>query len=128
MWLDNGASPVFQDLLKDMCIDYQPDPTGMYRRNAAERAISTFKYHFIAGLCATDPDFPMHNWDHLLEQAGIMLNLLCPSRLNPRLLAYAQLNGEFNFNRTPMNPPGTRTLVHDNPRNKFTWSLHGHEG
>ena len=65
----------------------------MHRRNASERSIITFKYHFIAGLCVTDPYFPMQNWDRLLELAEITINLLRPSRFNPILSAYAQLNG-----------------------------------
>ena len=69
MQLDNKASPVFQSLLKDKCIDYQLAPPGMHRRNAAERAISTFKDHFIAGICATEPYFPMQKCYRLLEQA-----------------------------------------------------------
>ena len=52
---DNEASPSFQALLKDKCIDYQLAPTGMHRLNAEEWATSTFKYHFIVGLCTTDP-------------------------------------------------------------------------
>ena len=34
-----------------------------------------------------------------LEQADIKLNLIRPSRLNPKLSAYVQLNGTFNYNR-----------------------------
>ena len=128
MRLDNEAPPEFQSILKDKCINYQLDPPGMHRRNAAERAIRTFKDHFIAGLFMTDPDFPMQNWDRLLEQTEIMLNLLRPSRLNPRLLAYTQLKREFDFNRNPMDPPEIITLVHYKPHNRVTWSLHRHEG
>ena len=69
MRLDNEASPTFQTLLKDKCIDYQLEPPGMHRRIAEERAIRTFKYHFITGLYVMDPDFPMQNWDRLLDQA-----------------------------------------------------------
>ena len=88
MRLDNESPPAFQALLKDNCIDCQLALSGMHIRNAAERAISTFKYHFISGLYVMEPDFPMQNWDRLLEQAEIMLNLLHPSRLNPRLSSY----------------------------------------
>ena len=42
----------------------------------AERAIQTFKNHFIAGLSSTNPNFPLHLWDELLEQATITINLL----------------------------------------------------
>ena len=127
MQLDNEASPEFQVLLKDKCINYQLAPPFMHRRNSEERDICTFNNNFIAGLCTTDPDFPMQNWDRLLEQAEITLNLLRPSRLKPRLSAYVQLNGEFYFNPTPMAPPGTRTLVNDKPHNRGTWAPHEHE-
>ena len=128
MQFDNEALPEFQTLMKEKCIGYQLNPPGMHIHNAAELSIINFKYHFIAGLCVMDPDFPIQNWDRLLEQAKIMLNLLRPSMLNPRLLAYAQLNGEFDFNHNPMAPTGTRNLVHEKPHNRGTCSLHVHEG
>ena len=95
-----------QNLPNEKNIYYKLAPTGMYILNTSERAIITFKDHFIAGLCTMDPELSMQNWDRLLEQADIKINLLHPSRLNPRLPAYAQLNREFYFNRTPMAPPG----------------------
>ena len=51
--LENEASPAFQRELKTKNIDFQLSLSGMHRRNAAERAIITFKDHFIAGLCST---------------------------------------------------------------------------
>ena len=47
----------------------------------------------------------MQNWYRLLEQAGIILKLFYPSRLNPKLLLYVQLIGTFFYNRTPIPPP-----------------------
>ena len=76
--LGNEASPAFKALLKEKCIDYQLTPSDMHRRNSAERDISTFKDHFITGICVTEPYFPMKNWDRLLEQAEIIINLLLP--------------------------------------------------
>ena len=66
-------------------IDYQLVPPGVHRRNAAERAIRTFKNHFIAGLCSTDKNFPLHLWDQLVPQAELTLNMLRGSRLNPKV-------------------------------------------
>ena len=127
MQLDNEALPAFQALLKHNSINCQLFPPGMHRHNAAERSISTFKDHFIARIHVRDPDFPMHNWDRLLYQAEITINLLCPSRLNPRLLADAQLNGKLDFNRIPISPAGKITLVRDKPHNRCTWAPHGHK-
>ena len=33
---------------------------GNHKRNVVERAIQTFKHHFIAGLVGVDPHFPLH--------------------------------------------------------------------
>jgi hypothetical protein len=77
-------------------VSWQLTPVGIHRRNAAERAIRTFKNHFLAGLASTDDDFPLHLWCRLLSQAQHTLNLLQTSRINPRLSAEAQLNGQFD--------------------------------
>ena len=77
----------------------------MHCRNEVKQEIITFKDHFSAGLCSIDPYFPMQKRDRLVEQVEITLNLLHPSMMNPKLLAYSQLNGTFDYNRTPMNPP-----------------------
>jgi hypothetical protein len=50
--------------MHDQDVDFQLAPPGVHRRNAAKRAIRTFKNHFIAGLCiSVDKDFPLHLWD-----------------------------------------------------------------
>jgi hypothetical protein len=38
------------------------------------------------------------------------------------------MNGPFNYNRTPLAPPGTRVLVHEKPVNRETWSPHDIDG
>ena len=71
------------------------------------------------------PNFPLSNWCRLLPQAKLTLNLLRPSRLNPKLSAYAQLEGAFDFTRPPLAPPGTRVIVHEKPTQRCTWAPHG---
>ena len=126
--LDNEASTALQNFMHAEQIDFQLVPPHVHRRNAAERAIRTFKNHFIAGLCSTDPDFPLHLWDQLLPQALLTLNLLRRSRINPCLSAQAQVHGPFNFDRTPLGPPGTKVLVHEKPNNRETWAPHAVDG
>jgi hypothetical protein len=59
-WMDNEASTAIKQLLQDKFgMSFQLTPPHMHRINAAERAIRTFKNHFIAGLCSTDPNFPL---------------------------------------------------------------------
>jgi hypothetical protein len=49
------------------------------------------------------------------------LNMLRASRLNPTLSAEAQLNGIFDFNRTPLAPPGTSVIIHEKPSVRQFW-------
>jgi hypothetical protein len=102
----------------------------MHRCNAAARASRTFKNHFVIILCSTDPSFfPMHFWVGLLPQAIITLNLLRSSHLNPRLVsAYEHLEGTFDFNRTPLAPPGTKVVIHEKPKQRASWVVHGLDG
>ena len=65
----------------------------MHRANMAERAIQTFKSRFKAGLATVDPKFPVSQWDYLLPQAFLTLNLLQSSRFNPKMSAYKYMHG-----------------------------------
>jgi hypothetical protein len=67
--LDNEASAALKNYFTVNDITYQLVPPHCHRRNAAERAIRTFKEHFVAGLSSVDPSFPMHLWYRLLPQA-----------------------------------------------------------
>jgi hypothetical protein len=70
----------------------------------------------------------MHVWDRLLAQSSITLNLLRPSRRNPKISTYNMLEGTFNYNRTPMAPPGRKVIIHEKPQQRKTWDPHGTEG
>jgi hypothetical protein len=120
--LDNEASTALLQFLDNNQVDAQLTPPHVHRRNAAARAICTFKNHFIAGLESTAPDFPLHLWDCLLPQAIQTLNLLRISRLHPQLSAYAHVHGIFDFNRTPLAPPGIKFLIHEKPDVRDTWA------
>jgi hypothetical protein len=103
--LDNEATGALHDFLIALDIDFQLAPPHVHRRNAAKRAIRTFKNHFIAGLCSTNPDFPLNLWDKLLPQCLTTLNLLRRYRINPQLSAQAHINRAFDFNHTPLALP-----------------------
>ena len=126
--LDNEAPHELKQFLTQQQIDYQLVPPHVHRRNAAKRAIRTFKEHFVAGLCSTDKNFPLHLWDRLIPQAIITLNLLRSSRLHPQLSAHAHLHGPFDYNKTPLAPPGTRVIIHTKTSQRKSWAPHGEEG
>jgi hypothetical protein len=126
--LDNECPAGLKRFMTQNEVDFQLVPPHIHRRNSAERAISSWKDHFIAGLSSTDKQFPMHLWCRLITQCTLTLNLLCQSRINPRLSSEAQLNGAFDFNRTPLAPPGTRVIIHEQTGVRRTWSVHGTDG
>ncbi len=136
---DRGLKPRLQKLDKECPaglkrfmtqheVDFQLVPLHIHRRNSAKRAIISWKDHFIAGLSSTDKQFPMHLWCRLIPQCTLTLNLLRQSRINPRLSSEAQLNGAFDFNKTPLAPPGTRVIIHEQTGVRRTWSVHGTNG
>ena len=107
--LDNECPAQLKAFMLTAGTKYQLAPPNMHQTNAAEKAIDTWKCHFIAGLSSLDPAFPMHLWCRLISQATTTLNLMRPSRINPCLSAEAQLNGAFDFNRSPLAPPGHKS-------------------
>jgi hypothetical protein len=110
--LDNEASAALKNFFTANDVDYQLVPPHCHRRNAAERAIRTFKEHFVTGLSSVDPDFPLHVWDRLLPQAEITLNLLRTSRMHPQLFAAAHFHGLVDYNKTAFAPPGCKIIAH----------------
>jgi hypothetical protein len=128
MKLDNEASKFLRMYLHQQDITFQLVPSYSHRRNLAERAIRSFKDHLIAGLCSTGKSFPMHLWDRLLPQAVMTLNMLRTSRINLKLSAATHIFGQYDFNRAPMAPPGTRIISHETPNRRRTWAPHGQDG
>ena len=99
-------------------------PPYSYSINAAERAICTFKNHFVAGLASVDNNFPIYLWCQIVKQSEITIHLLRTSRTNPRLSTYTQIFGTFDFIATPMAPPGKKIIGHEKPVQWAPWSKH----
>ena len=126
--LDNECSNLLKQHITDNGSKIQTTPAGIHRRNATERAIQTFKNHLIAGLCSTDPHFPLHLWDQLIPQCTLTLNMLRGSRINPCLSAHAQVYGQYDFMATPIAPPGIHVAAHEKPHERGTWAPKGKDG
>jgi hypothetical protein len=54
--------------------------------------------------------------------------MLRTSRINPKLSAATHIYGQYDFNRSPMAPPGTRIIAHETPNRRRTWAPHGQYG
>ena len=107
---------------------FQLVPPHTHLRNLSERAIRTFNENFIAELAITHKEFSLHLCCRLLPHASFTLNLLWKSRMNPKTLWYAQIHRKFNYNATPIAPPGTQVIVHGKRTMGGTWESHGVKG
>ena len=103
--LDNETSKELRKEIEKNELDYQIASQGDHQLNSAERAIQTFKSHFIAILYGTDSSFPAKQWDRLIKQAVMTLNMCQPFHINWKLSAHQQVWGNFDFNKTPLAPP-----------------------
>ena len=127
--LDNEVSKdLFAAITANAC-KYQLVTAYDHRQNLAERAIQTFKNHFISVLHGTDSAFPAHLWCRLLPQVNIQINLLRQSRINPRRSAYAELQGHFDFNSTPLAILGSVAVIFETVQQRTTsYADHGKRG
>ena len=75
--LDNEVGTEYKRVIeKKWNANYQLVPPNTHQRNAAERAIFTFKAHFIAIITGVAHDLQRNLWDLLLPQTEVTLNLL----------------------------------------------------
>ena len=123
-FLDNEAPDILQRYNIQQKIKYQLLPPNSHCRNAAEQAIRTWKNRFISGLCAVNPNFPLHLWDRLMPQSVMTLNMLWPSQRNQNISVYTALNRMFNFDVTPLAPPGFKVVIYEASSNQTIFSSH----
>ena len=97
---------MFNAQLRITCNSYK------HYNNQAERAIQIFKAHFKLYLVIVDPNFLLAEWDRLILQTNITLNLLCSTWYNLKLLAYSYVFSTFNFISTLLAPPRTKVVAY----------------
>jgi hypothetical protein len=122
IFLDNEASDEVRAYLKTLGT-VRFAPPRQHRTNKAERAIRTWKNHFISTLFTSDPDFPLDLMDHYVEQAKITVNLL-----RACISAYQQVCGVYDYCAHPFAPLGTKVVAFESPAQRQTWAVHGVEG
>ena len=120
--MDNQATKQVERFLSKKDCRLQLVEPHNHRLNAAERAIQTFKDHFISGLCTTDVDFPVQLWDQLAPQAHDTLNLMRQSRVDPTKSAYDVLEGPYDWNKYPLAPPGCKAIIHEAAESRASWA------
>ena len=99
--LYNECSAEYKEAMERNGMRFQLVPPNDHRCNVAEKAIQTFKDHFVAVLCGADDVSPLQLWCQLLRHAEHQLNLLRKSRTNPTISAFAKIYGSHNYDSHP---------------------------
>ena len=115
-------------LFDDQKLDYQLVTPGDHRLLSAERAIQTFKNHFISVHSGIDSNFPKRAWHHTLYQIVITLNMHRPSRLYPDISVYMQVHRNHNFDKNSLAPVGCKIIIRSQTNEIPSWSNHGSRG
>jgi len=126
--MDNKCSAAVEKYIRSEMISIQLVLPHNHQVNAAERAITTFKEHFIAALATVAMHCHLQLWDEFLPQVKLTLNMLRFSRRNPIKSANQEVYGSFDFNKTPLAPLGTKALVYDDPESHASWAPHATNG
>jgi hypothetical protein len=128
--LNNECSKEYgQRMTEKWGIEFQLVPPEMHCQNAAERAIRSFKAHFLAILAGVASNFPRNLWDLLLPQTKMTLNMLRQATLDPTTSAWDFFAGKkFNYSATPLGPLGINVVVHAKLERRKSWDFHGKDG
>ena len=94
-------------------LDVQTAPTGTHRQNPAERAVQTFKSHFMSAIDSSDTGHPIDAWDCLLLQTNVTLNMLQTRGVNGVHSAHLHVHKVFNCDAHPSAPSGCQSIVHN---------------
>jgi len=128
--LDNESSALLENFFKfEAKLDFNFIAAGSHRANKAERAIQSFKNHFIAGISTVDPDFPMNQWAKLLLQTELTLNHLRPFSDDKNISAYEGIfKSKYDFLAHPLAPIGTKVAAYEPNDQRSSWSPHAIQG
>ncbi len=110
--MDNQATKHIKAFLTEQQCKLQLIEPHNHQLNAAEKAIQIFKDAFIAALATTDSNFSLQMWDKITPQVQNTLNMIKASRLNPKISAYKQLNGPYDWNWYPLAPMGCKAVIY----------------
>jgi hypothetical protein len=127
--LNNKASAEYKEAITfKWNAKFQLVPPDMHHQNWAERAIGSFKDHFLAILASVDSAFSPYLWDPLLPQAELTLNHLHQATLNPRISAWEIFQGPFDLKKMPFCLVGCCILIHANLVTRGSWDFQAKPG
>ncbi len=126
--MDNECADGTKNWLATTSIKLVLTSVAQQRTEKTERAISTWKDHFIATLATTDPNCSLSLWEDFVEQAELNLNCMRGSPLHPLLSAWEAQCGRCDVLATMIAHPWYKVFVHDTPGKRGSCQVHGKLG
>eukprot|EP00804_Cyclotella_cryptica_P025775 CCRYP_002953-RA/>CCRYP_002953-RA protein AED:0.55 eAED:0.48 QI:0/0/0/1/0/0/2/0/300 len=84
--------------------------------------------HFISVLAGVADGFPINQWDKLLPETILTLNLVWQSNTAPNISAWAYHHGSFDYNRMLIVPMRCEVQFHIKPTRQKTFGEHSGDG
>jgi hypothetical protein len=106
--MDNKCSKAVKAHIQSNSMDTPLVPPHNYQINADKHAIATFKERLISALATDNKNCLLQLWDNFLPQVELTLNLLQFSQQDPAISANKEVNGNFDYNKTPLALLGTK--------------------
>ena len=75
-------------------------------------------------IAVVSTDFPMYQWERLLPQAELTLNLIWKYNTTPTVLAYSSMFGPLDYNIMALSPMGCAVLIYENSNARASWDNH----
>ena len=122
--LDNECSAEFKETIQNNNMKYQLVLPNDHRCNATEKAIQTFKDHFVAVLSGTDDTFPLQRWCQILTQTEHQLYMLRKSRAVPNMSAFEHMCGRHSYDAHHWAVLGCKVEIHTMPVQQQTKGAH----
>ena len=123
-WTTNAPILSKNTYTKTILIFSSSCPTSIARMRQ-KRPLSRSNITFFPECAVSIPTFSYIFWCCLIPFSTTTLNILRPLWINPNISDGALLNGAFDYNKTPLAPPGTKVLLHETPERRSTWAPHG---
>jgi hypothetical protein len=127
--MDNETSEPLKQFIGTLDILCQRVPAGDKRSNKAERAIQSWRHHYLSTLGTVSEHFPHQCWHKLVQQIELTLSMLRPYADNTDISSYEGLFGKkYDFDAHPISIAGCAAYVFEPPKLRQTWSTHGVSG
>ena len=125
--MDNKCSKAIKTFIQKEKVNIQLVEPHNHRVNAAEPAVKAAKYHTIAGLATVNITCPLRLWCKFVPQIQDTMNMVRTSRRNSSISAYEDMEGAFDWNRTPLAPLGSKAVVIVEADERPAWGNHARD-